>query len=117
MGIPEIPYDIVWEAIRRYIGFVPQPPSPDVERHDAVLARSSFQRRERLVLPGRTDVIRTPESVVGMYLSTSFAAPERFGDQLDAFRAELLDALRRETPTGTFWEWPGDTEVLLGLKR
>lgn len=115
-GIPEIPYDLVWDAIRRYLGFVPEAPPPDAERHDAVLARSSFRDRERLVLPGRTDVIRTPEHVVGMYLSTSFAAPERFGDRLDAFRAELVDALRRATPTGLLWEWPGDTEVLLGLR-
>jgi hypothetical protein len=51
-----------------------------------------------------------------MYLSTSFAAPQRFGDRFDAFRAELVNALRRATPVGMFWEWPGDTEVLVGLK-
>ena len=116
-GVPEIPYSIVWEALDHYLEYIPGLPTEPSERHDAALERSIFKGYEKLVLPGRRDVIRTPEGVVDMFLSTSFAAPERFGDRLDAFRDELLEKLRAVAPDGNLWEWPGDTEVLVAIKR
>ena len=116
-GIPPIPYKIVWDAIERYIGFVPAAPPADQERYIALLGRSVFGGGEELTLPGRLDIIRTAEGVLDMFLSTSFAAPERFGNRLEAFRAEVLSNLRSESETGTFWDWPGDTEVLVARKR
>ncbi len=51
-------------------------------------------------------------------LSTSFAAPEVFGDRLDEFRAELRDRLRDAAgASGKFLENPGDTEVLIARRR
>jgi hypothetical protein len=57
------------------------------------------------------------DQVIDNYLSTSFAAPELFGTELDEFRAELTEELRAHTDKGFFWEWPGDTEVLIARKR
>ena len=45
--------------------------------------------------PGRTDIVRTTDEVVSGYLSMSFAAPDRFGDRLDAFVADLQALLDR----------------------
>ena len=55
--------------------------------------------------------------MIHAYLGTSFAAPDLFGDRLDEFRAELANALRQHTDSGLFWDWPGDTEVLIARKR
>lgn len=52
-----------------------------------------------------------------MLLSTSFAAPERFGDRLADFKADLTDRLRQVAgPDDLFWELPGDTEVLIARR-
>lgn len=116
-GIPPVPYDVVWDVIKQYLGLVPKAPAADEERYASILRRSVFGNCDEVVLLGREDIIRTPESVVEMFLSTSFAAPERFGSRLDEFRDEVLANLRDMTSTGTFWVWPGDTEVLIGRKH
>jgi len=115
-GIPTIPYEVIWDALEQHMGITASAPEPGEERYAALLRRVVFGNCEELALPGRTDIIRTPESVLEMFLSTSFAAPERFGDRLDVFRDELLQRLRRLTDSGTFWDWPGDTEVLIARK-
>ena len=50
------------------------------------------------------------------YLSTSFAAPPLFGARLGAFLAEARALLETGTPTGRFWDWPGDTAVIIATK-
>lgn len=114
---PPIPHAVINDALVRYLGRGKSPPDPNRERHEVFLARTRFGAPQRLVLPGRTDLVRTVDDVIDAYLATSFAAPDLFGDRLDEFRAELADALRQHTDTGLFWEWPGDTEVLIARKR
>jgi hypothetical protein len=46
----------------------------------------------------------------------SFAAPHLFGDRFEAFAEEARELLRRRSPQGVFWDWPGDTEVMLVRK-
>ena len=67
--------------------------------------------------PGRTDIVRTTDEVVSNYLSMSFAAPDRFGEDLDAFVADLTAVLTEESPSGLFHDWPGDTAVVWASKR
>ncbi len=113
---PPVPHALIREMIARY---VPQDQAPHAaahERHEMLLARTRFGPPERLVLPGRASVVRTVDEVIDAYLGTAFAAPDRFGWQLDTFRAEFADLLRRRTDTGAFWWWPGDTEVLIARK-
>lgn len=113
---PPIPHEVVDEVLVRYLGSGKPPPDLGREPYSDLLARTPFGRPEHLVLPGRTDLVRTIDEVIDNYLSTSFAAPDLFGDQLDDFRAALAADLARQTPTGCFWEWPGDTDVLIARK-
>jgi hypothetical protein len=52
----------------------------------------------------------------GPGVSMSFAAPHLFGPQLDAFTADLRGELAARSPGGLFWDWPGDTQILLARK-
>jgi SAM-dependent methyltransferase len=114
--IPPIPHDLIGRTLERYLGFTTAGRTPPEERHEVAVRRSVFGGSERVVLPGRRDVIRTPENLIEMVLSMSFASPERFGDRLDEFRTDLVSQLRAASPRGLFSEWPGDTEVLIATK-
>jgi hypothetical protein len=62
---------------------------------------------------GRPDIVQDADGVLANYFSTSFAAPHLFGNQQEAFESDLRDLLRSRSPTGQFWDWPGDTEIQL----
>ncbi len=113
---PAIPHDVIDAVLVRYLGWGRPKSDPNREPYVDLLARTAFGRPERLVLPGRADLVRNIDDVIDNYLSTSFAAPQLFGDRLQEFRDELGAILARHTDTGHFWEWPGDTEVLIAVK-
>ena len=46
----------------------------------------------------------------------SFCAPHLFGDQLEDFDQEVRAALTPRSERGRFWDWPGDTEILIARK-
>ena len=46
----------------------------------------------------------------------SLAAPHLFGDERDAFETDLRALLAARSANGQFWDWPGDTEILLARK-
>ena len=46
----------------------------------------------------------------------SWCAPHRFGDRLDAFKADVRTLLEPMTATGRFWDWPGDTAILIATR-
>lgn len=114
---PPIPHDSIGEVLSRWLGRAKPPPAPNQEPYRDLLARTRFGVPERMILPGRSDLIRTIDEVIDNYLSTSFAAPDLFGDRLKEFRSDLAAALRAKTHTGYFWELPGDTEVLIATRR
>lgn len=66
--------------------------------------------------PGRPDVVREIDSVVAGYFSLSWAAPHLFGDERDRLQTELRALLRRRAPDGLFWDWPGDTELVIATR-
>ncbi|HVC77553.1 MAG TPA: class I SAM-dependent methyltransferase [Candidatus Micrarchaeaceae archaeon] len=113
---PFIPHGLVDEVLAQY--GAAKPPRPAAwERHEVVIGRSPFGGCDVLVLPGRRDLVRTPEWIVENQLSTSYAAPERFGERLADFQDDLLRRLRHVAgPKGVFLELPGDTEVLIARK-
>ena len=82
-------------------------------RFEETLARNRFGRPRVIYAPGRSDIVRDVDGVVAGYLSMSFAAPHLFGSRLDDFVAELRTVLQQRSPTGCFWDWPGDTEILI----
>jgi SAM-dependent methyltransferase len=115
-GMPEIPHDAIDDLLARYPGVGQRrirgdgTPGP---RHEVVLAASPFGPPERLVLPGRADLVRTADDILANLYSTSFAAPDRFGPRRSSFEADLRSLLGPDT---LYWEWPGDTEVLLAVR-
>jgi SAM-dependent methyltransferase len=114
---PPVPHEVIEQVLVGWLGRGKPPPDPNREPYHDLLARTRFGPPERLLLPGRADLIRTVDEVIDNYLSTSFAAPDLFGDHLPQFRSALANELRRHTDTGCFWEWPGDTEVLIAIKK
>jgi hypothetical protein len=54
--------------------------------------------------------------VLSGYFSLSSAAPHLFGDRADDFAAEVRSLLAARSPQGLFWDWPGDTEIVLARK-
>lgn len=119
-GAPPIPHDAIKEVIGRYLG-------PDrragqgtvvlpTERYETLFTRTRFGRPRTVYLDGRADLVQSVEDVLASVHSMSYAAPPLFGDRLEAFDADLRALLTSTSPAGTFWDWPGDTEVLLARK-
>jgi SAM-dependent methyltransferase len=90
--------------------------SYDTERFEETLVRTRFGRPRVVHAPGRPDIVRDVDGVVAGCLSMSFAAPPLFGARLEDFVAELRALLAKESPTGLFWDWPGDTEILIATR-
>ena len=85
-------------------------------RFEDILVGSSFGAAESLFVPGVPDLLRDAESVVSGYLSMSWSAPHLFGDRLQDFTRDVRTLLASRSPEGVFWDWPGDTEVVVGRK-
>ena len=66
--------------------------------------------------PGIPDHVQDIEGVLSNYFSMSYAAPHLFGDRVEEFAGEMRELLRERSPEGVFWDWPGDTEVMLVRK-
>ena len=50
------------------------------------------------------------------YFSWSISAPHLYGDRVEDFAAEVRELLAERSPDGVFWDWPGDTEVVLAVR-
>lgn len=119
---PPIPHDDVDRLIRTYLG--PERRSGarpaacyEAERFEDALARTRFGRPRTIHAQGQPDIVRDIDGVIAGYLSMSFAAPHLFGSRLDEFIGELRSLLEDLSPTGHFWDWPGDTEILIATRR
>lgn len=118
---PPIPHDDVEELIRTYLGSERRSgarlaSSYGVERFEETLARTRFGRPRVAYAPGRPNIVRDIDGVIAGYLSMSFAAPHLFGSRLEDFIAELRSLLEQRSPTGCFWDWPGDTEIVIATR-
>jgi hypothetical protein len=81
-----------------------------------LLARTRFGVPRQFFLPGLPDLLRDSESVLSGYFSFSYSAPHLFGDRLDRFAGEVRALLADRSAEGMFWDWPGDTEVVMARK-
>ena len=81
--------------------------------HAADVRASRFGACRIVYAPGRPDVVRTVDSVLAGYYSTSYAAPRTFGTRRATFETAVRALLLERSPTGLFWDWPGDTEIVL----
>lgn len=121
-GTSLVPHDAVHALVRTYLGpdlrsGARLARSYDAERFEQTLARTRFGRPRIVYAPGRGDLVRDIDSVVANVLSMSFAAPHLFGSSLAQFVAELRTLLDRYSPNGRFWDWPGDTEILIAPRQ
>ena len=119
-GPPRIPHDEIEELVRKYLGPTRRAgqgtrPVHALGFQDA-LAGTRFGAPRVIFAPGIPDLTRDIESVVSGYFSMSFAAPHLFGDRAEEFAGEARELLRERSPEGVFWDWPGDTEVILARK-
>ncbi len=78
--------------------------------------QTRFGAPRTVFAPGIPDLLRDSESVLSGYLSFSSSAPHLFGDRVDSFAADVRALLRTASPDGWFWDWPGDTEIVLAAK-
>jgi SAM-dependent methyltransferase len=119
-GPPRIPHDEIEQLVGKYLGPTRRagqstPPVQALSIEDA-LASTRFGAPRVIFAPGIPDLNRDIENVVSRYFSMSFAAPHLFGDRADEFADEVRELLRQRSPEGVFWDWPGDTEVMLARK-
>ena len=118
-GYPPIPHDEIRELVRRYLGprrRAGQGFTPEFDPFADALERTRFGAPRSVFAPGRPDIVRDIDGVLAGYLSTSYAAPHLFGDRLGAFDADVRALLAERSPSGLFWDWPGDTAILLARK-
>jgi SAM-dependent methyltransferase len=115
-GPPPIPHAEIEELIEKHLG--PNRPHGPVRTHrfEDVLVRTRFGAPRAIFVPGIPDLVRDSESVLAGYFSRSSSTPPRFGDRAEDFAAEVRELLAARSPQGVFWDWPGDTEVILGRK-
>jgi SAM-dependent methyltransferase len=120
-GPPPIPHAQIRALVTTYLGSTGRAgqgtPPVRTQRFEDVLVASRFGRPRSVYAAGVPDLVRDSESVLSGYFSMSFAAPHLFGDRLEDFTAEVRELLSTVSPSGVFWDWPGDTEVILASKR
>jgi SAM-dependent methyltransferase len=119
-GPPPIPYAEIEELVRRYLGAgrrAGQGAAPvRTHRFEDVLVRTRFGAPRSIFVPGVPDLVRDSESVLSGYFSFSWAAPHLFGDRVEDVARDVRELLASRSPEGVFWDWPGDTEVILARK-
>jgi len=120
-GYPPIPHEEIRSLIDAYLG--PRRRSgrgfqaPPTDRWEDALGRTRFAGTCRqLFAEGRPDIVQDADGVVANYLSMSYAAPHLFGESLDSFVSDLGRLLAERSPSGLFWDWPGDTGILIAAK-
>jgi len=120
-GYPDIPHAAVRELIVDYLGEgTRQYLGPWLQglatKFENTLLQTRFGGSRTIYVPGRPDLIRDVDTVVANYFSMSYSAPRLFGDRRVDFEADLRRLLREHSPTGLFWDWPGDTELVIATK-
>jgi ubiquinone/menaquinone biosynthesis C-methylase UbiE len=117
---PPIPHDAIRAIIDHYLGLRRRAgqgfASPPADRYEDALARTRFGAPRSLFCEGCCDIVQDIDAVLANYFSTSFAAPHLFGDRRARFEADVRAELATRSPSGLFWDWPGDTQILLAGK-
>jgi hypothetical protein len=119
-GPPPIPHDEIEELVAAYLGptkRVGRGVAPArTHRFEDLLVRTRFGMPQVIFVPGIPDLVRDSESVLSGYFSLATSAPHLFGDRMDDFARDVRALLASRSPTGVFWDWPGDTEVVLARR-
>ncbi len=120
-GPPPIPHAEIKALVEKYLGSTQRAGQGTArsrgQRFEDVLGRTRFGSLQTIFAPGIADLVRDTESVLAGYFSFSYAAPHLFGDGVEDFAADVRQLLTWRSPDGLFWDWPGDTEVIVARKR
>jgi len=120
-GPPPIPHAEIRVLVEKYLGSTRRAGQGVSlvrnHRFEDVLVRTRFGAPESIFVPGIPDLLRDSESVLSGYFSMSSSAPHLFGDRAEDFAGEVRELLASRSPEGMFWDWPGDTEVVLARVR
>jgi SAM-dependent methyltransferase len=120
-GPPPIPHAEIKALVEKYLGATKRAgqgtaPVRTARRFEDLLVRTRFGMPQVIFVPGIADLVRTSESVLSGYFSMSFSAPHLFGGRVEDFATEMRQLLRSRSPEGIFWDWPGDTELVLARR-
>jgi SAM-dependent methyltransferase len=119
-GAPPIPHGEIKALVERYLGPAKRAgrgmAPVRTHRFEDVLARTRFGTSRSIFAAGIPDLLRDSESVLSGYFSMSSSAPHLFGDRVEDFAGEVRELLASRSMDGVFWDWPGDTEVVLARK-
>ena len=119
-GPPPIPHAEIEALVHQYLGpgkRAGQGAAPiRTHRFEDVLVRTRFGAPRFVFAPGVPDVVRDTEGVLSGYFSFSWSAPHLFGDRVDEFAGDVRELLASRSPAGVFWDWPGDTEIIVARK-
>ena len=115
-GPPRIPHAEIEELVEKHLRRPRRVLPPRAHRFEDVLARTRFGEPRRIFVPGIPDLLRDSDSVLSGYFSLSSSTPPRFGDRAGDFAREVRELLAARSPQGVFWDWPGDTEIVLGVR-
>lgn len=120
-GYPEIPHAAVRKLILDYLGdptrhYLATWNEGQPARFEDTLSQARFGGSRAVYAPGRPDLIKDIDTVVANYFSLSYAAPRWFRNRRADFEADIRHLLYEESPDGLFWDWPGDTELVIATK-
>jgi SAM-dependent methyltransferase len=115
-GPPPIPHAEIEELVEKHLRRPRRALPKRTHRFEDVLVRTRFGPPRQIFVPGIPDLVRDSESVLAGYFSMSSSTPPRFDDRLDDFAREVRELLASRSPEGVFWDWPGDTEVVLAVR-
>ena len=120
-GYPEIPHAAARKLIIEYLGdstrhYLATWNEGQPARSEDTLSQTRFRGSRTVYVPGRPDLVRDIDTVVANYFSLSYSAPRWFGNRRADFEADLRQLLSEESPDGLFWDWPGDTELVIATK-
>ena len=115
-GPPPIPHAEIEQLVEKHLRRPRRALPQRTHRFEDVLVCTRFGQPRQIFVPGIPDLLRDSESVLAGYFSMSSSTPPRFGDRVDDFAGEVRGLLASRSPEGVFWDWPGDTEVVLARK-
>jgi SAM-dependent methyltransferase len=119
-GPPPIPHAEIKALVEKYLGSTNRVGQGIARvrnhRFEDVLVRTRFGAPRSIFAPGIPDLLRDSESVLSGYFSFSTSAPHLFGNRVEDFSDEVRELLESRSPEGVFWDWPGDTELILAVK-
>jgi SAM-dependent methyltransferase len=119
-GYPLIPHDDLKALVEQYLGSTRRSGQGYTKARghsfQDILIQTRFGSPTVIFAPGVADLVRDTESVLSGYFSLTTSAPHLFGSRLEHFAQDARSLLQDRSPTGLFWDWPGDTEIIIARR-